>query len=177
MEWRAAAAGHCNTHTHTHTYIHTHAQLHTGIRCTHTPAQLLETLDSTTHDQTEGGRETGALGLQNSLETGHATQSADVYYVKTRSIAQVESTGDNVVIDTRSRWQERVNSYLQFCDAADGHTCSAGSCQTVYETRARKARWSTRTGHRAGHRCAICQNYRFSWEFNTPSFRRRLSTN
>jgi len=118
LRWRAAAAGQCNTHTHTHIYTHTHAHLHTGICCTHTRAQLLKTLNPTTHDQVEGGRETGAIGFQDSLETGHAKQRANVYDVKTSTVTQLQINGDILVADPRSRWQERVDTSLQLCNSA-----------------------------------------------------------
>ena len=82
---------------------------HTGTRCAHTCTQLLGALDPTTQDRVERGRETGTIGLQDSLESGHAEQTAYVDNVNTSSVAQVQCTGDNMVINPRPRWQERVD--------------------------------------------------------------------
>jgi len=118
---------HAHTHTHTHTHAHTHTHTNTQKNTrthththTHTPANtrnthahtythLLDALYPKPHDRVESGK-TGGIGLQDSLERGHAEQTADVYNVNTSTIAQAQGTGDDVVIDPWSRRQERVDT-------------------------------------------------------------------
>jgi len=70
---------------------------------------MLDALDPKPHDQVESGK-TGAIGLQDWLERDHAEQMADVYNVNTSTIRQAQGTGDDVVIDPWSHWQERVDT-------------------------------------------------------------------